>query len=180
MGFLVGALAIFSIVNGVGAALGLTHLPSQWRVGLAGIALLPLVAADLRAIAIATYCPIGWRRQTPRILIRRCRIPIAAGVWGLDTGLVVTTFRVAAISWGALLLTALGLSPRWAGLAYGLGFTLPFLVLIMRPRLGRASRDSSPGDPGLEWMLGTRAAMQGLSAALLMTSAGILIGTILA
>jgi hypothetical protein len=179
-GFLVGALAIFSIADAIGAAVGLTHLPPQWRVGLAGIGLLPLAAADLRAIASSTYCPIGWRRQTPRILIRRYRIPVAAGVWGLDTGLVVTTFRVAAVSWGALLLTAFGLLPQSAGLGYGLGFTLPFLVLLMRPRLGRASRDARPADPGLEWMLGRRAVMQGVSAALLMTSAGILIGSVLA
>lgn len=178
--FIVGALAIFTIVSVVGTALGFTHLPSQWRVVLAGIGLLPLAAADLRAIAKSTYCPISWRRQTPRILMRRYRMTFAAWVWGFDTGLIVTTFRVAAVGWGALLLTALGLLPLWAGLGYGLGFTLPFLILLMRPQLGRSSRDTTPVDPGLESMLRKRAAIQGLSAALLLASAGILIGSLIA
>ena len=64
--FLGGALTIFAIVSVVGAALGLTQLPFEWRVGLAGAGLLPLAAADLRAIAKSTYCPISWRRQTQK------------------------------------------------------------------------------------------------------------------
>ena len=178
--FLGGALTIFAIVNVAGAALGFTQLPFAWRVGLAGAGLLPLAAADLCAMAKSSYCPISWRRQTPRNLLRRYRMPVAASLWGFDTGLIVTTFRVAAVSWGALFLAALGLLPLWAGLGYGLAFTLPFLVLLMRPRLGRSARDAAPADPGLESMLRKRAAIQGLSAALLITSAGILIGSVIA
>jgi hypothetical protein len=178
--FVGGALTIFAIVNVVGTALGFTQLPFEWRVGLAGGGLLSLAAVDLRAIAKSTYCPISWRRQTPRDLLRRYRMTVAASVWGFDTGLIVTTFRVAAVGWGALFLAALGLLPLWAGLGYGLAFTLPFLVLLMRPRLGRSSRDAAPADPGLESMLRRRAAIQGWSAALLITSAGILIGSVLA
>lgn len=178
--FLGGTLTIFAIVNVVGAALGLTRLPFEWRVALAGAALLPLAAVDLRAIAKSTYCAISWRRQTPRSLIRRYRMTVAASVWGFDTGLVVTTFRVAAVGWGALFLASLGLLPWWAGLGYGLAFTLPFLVLLMRPRLGSSSRNAAPADPGLESMLRKRAALQGVSAALLITSAGILIVSVIA
>ena len=178
--FLSGALTIFAIVSVVGVALGLTQLPFEWRVGLAGVGLLPLAAVDLRAIAKSTYCPISWRRQTPRSLLRRYRITVAVSVWGFDTGLIVTTFRVAAVGWGALFMAALGLLPLWAGLGYGLAFTLPFLVLLTRSRLGRSSMDAAPSDPGLESMLRRRAAIQGVSAALLITSAGILIGSIMA
>lgn len=177
--FLAGALTIFAIVNAGGAALGFAQLPFQWRIGLAGAGLLSLAAVDLRAIAKSTYCPIGWRRQTPRILMRRYRMIVAATVWGFDTGLIVTTFRVAAVGWGALFLTALGLLPLWTGLGYGLAFALPFLILLMRPRLGRSSTDAAPADPGLESMLRKRAAIQGLSATLLITSAGIMIGSLI-
>jgi hypothetical protein len=74
----------------------------------------------------------------------RHRVRIAALIWGFDTGLLVTTFRVAAVSWGALLLTALGLARPWTGISYGLGFAIPFLFLVFRPRLGRASRSAAP------------------------------------
>ena len=178
--FLGGALTIFAFVNVLGAALGLTQLPFEWRVGLAGAALVPLAAVDLRAISKSTYCAISWRRQTPRSLMRRYRMPVAASLWGFDTGLVVTTFRVAAVSWGAILLASLGLLPWWAGLGYGLAFTLPFLALLMRPSLGSSSRNAAPADPGLESMLRKRTAIQTLSAALLITSAGILIGSVIA
>lgn len=173
--FLAGAVAIFAAAEALGAAFGAARLPLQWRIGLAGALLLPLAAVDLLAIAKSTYCPIGWRRQTLRILMRRHPMPVVASVWGFDTGLVVTTFRVAAVSWGALLLAALGLSPQWTGLGYGFGFTLPFLILASRPVLGSARRDSAPADPGLESMLGKRAAIQALSAVLLATSGAILI-----
>jgi hypothetical protein len=178
--FAIGALGIFAIVGAVGTAVGVTRVPLEWRVGLAGLALLPLAAVDLRAMAKATYCPIGWRRQTPRVLMRRYPMMVAASVWGLDTGLVVTTFRVAAVSWGALLLAALDLAPRWAGLGYGLGFTLPFLLLLARPGLGRAARAVGPADPGLEALLRKRSVIQSLSAAVLLATAGLLLGRLVA
>ena len=100
-------------------------------------------------------------------------MPVVASVWGFDTGLLVTTFRVAAVSWAALFLAGLGLVPTWTGVSYGLGFTLPFLLLISRPRLGRPA----PADPGLESILRKRPAIQALSALLLVASAAILIGS---
>jgi hypothetical protein len=178
--FVAGAVAIFAAAAAIGSAFGTARLPLQWRIGLAGALLLPLAAVDLLAIAKSTYCPIGWRRQTPRILMRRHPMPVVASVWGFDTGLVVTTFRVAAASWGALILATLGLSPRWSGLGYALAFTLPFLMLVSRPALGSAGGGTAPADPGLEWMLRKRAAIQALSAVLLGTSGAILIGTSIA
>lgn len=173
--FVAGAALIFWLVTAAGNLLGLPHLMWRWRASLAAFVLFLLAAVDLVAIAKATYCPIGWRRQTPRALMRRHSMPVVALVWGFDTGLLVTTFRVAAISWGALLLSALGFSPWWAGVGYGLGFTLPFFLLLFRPRLGRASRDAAPADPGLEAMLGMRPALQSASAALLSASGVVLL-----
>lgn len=173
--FLAGAVAIFAAADALGAALGAARLPMQWRIGLAGAFLLPLAAIDIRAIAKSTYCPIGWRRQTPRILMRHRPMAVAASIWGFDTGLVVTTFRVAAVSWGALALAVLGLSPQWTGLGYGLGFTLPFLFLVSRSGLGRSASGGAPEDPGLEAMLRKRSAIQASSAGVLAASAAALI-----
>jgi hypothetical protein len=177
--FFTGAVATFAAVNAMGMALGSTSLPFRWRIAIASAGLLPLAAVDVAAIAKSTYCPIGWRRQTPRILLRRHTVAAVASIWGLDTGLVVTTFRVAAVSWGALAFGALGLSPQWTGLGYGLGFALPFLILVCRPHLGRASRLAVSADPGLEALLRKRAAIQGLSAASLVTSSSILIASLI-
>lgn len=165
--FLAGGTITFLVAHVVGNALGAARLPPHWRFGIAGGALLLLAAVDLLARAARTYCPLGWRRQTPRALLRRHRLTIAASLWGLDTGLVVTTFRVAAVSWGALCLTTLGLAPRWTGATYAVGFLAPFMVLLFRPALRRASTARTMADPGLESMLRLRGSMQGVSAGLL-------------
>lgn len=173
--FLAGACAVFALVHAAATALGVGGLSFDARVAVAGAGLLPLAVADLRARRKGTYCPITVRRQTPRALMRGHRMDVVASLWGLDTGLVVTTFRVAAIGWGALLLTALRLSPPWIGLVYGLGFSLPFLFMLFRPQVGRASRAAAPADPGLEALLRLRGLAQDLSAALLVASGGLLL-----
>ena len=178
--FVMGALGIFAVAYAGATDLGVTKLAFQWRAAFAGASLLPLAAVDLLALRRSTYCPITLRRQTPRVLIRRYRLDVVAFIWGFDTGLVITTFRVAAISWGALLLTALGLSSPWTGVVYGLGFSLPFLVLLFRPQLGRASSAVAPADPALEAMLRKRPLMQTISAGLLVASSVILLGRLLA
>jgi hypothetical protein len=168
--FLVGAVSIFYVARAAGSALGLLNLPFEWRVGSAGVGLLLLAIADAKAISRGTYCPLSWRRQTPKALIRRYPVPLVASFWGFDTGLVVTTVRVAATSCGCLLLAFLGLAPEWTGIAYGLGFILPFLFLLMRRRLGEAAHQARPMDPGLETMLRQRVQVQRCSALLLILS----------
>lgn len=165
--FLVAAVAAFAVVGLVASRVGIADLPFAWRLALGAGGMVPLAIADLRALSRSTYCPIGWRRQTPRALLRRHHMLLVATVWGLDTGLVVTTFRVAAVSWAALYLAALDLVPGWVGLAYGVGFILPFMVLTLRPGLGQAARRGGSTDPGLEAMLRLRSRMQIISALLL-------------
>ncbi|MFI5268453.1 MAG: hypothetical protein ACHQ7M_13860, partial [Chloroflexota bacterium] len=43
-----------------------------------------------------------WRRQTPRDLFYRFGASKGALLWGLDAGLVFTTFRVTSMSWASL------------------------------------------------------------------------------
>lgn len=178
--FLAGSTTVFVLADLLGSALGNHALPTRWRAGLAGAGLLSLAAVDVFALGKGAYCPLGWRRQTPRTLMRRYPVPVVLGLWGLDTGFLVTTFRVAAISWGAILLTGLGLSAWWVGPAYGLGFAVPFTALLFRHRVGRSARDPATTDPGLESMLGRRATLQVVSATLLVAGGGILIGGALA
>jgi hypothetical protein len=178
--FIGAAVATFALAGAGATALGITQLPMHWRVAMAGLGLLVMAAVDLRSMSRSTYCPLGWRRQTPRMLLRRHHMLVVATLWGFDTGLVVTTIRVAAVSWGALSLAALGLAPRWTGVAYGVGFALPYLMLLVRPRLGRAAIAATPMDPGLETMLRMRTTMQGISAALLIAGGGVLFSRFIA
>jgi hypothetical protein len=171
--FLLAAMAVFWAVATVGARLGVDRITLESRLALGAALLLSMVMVDLRAMRASTYCPIGWRRQTPRGMLRRHHQLLVATFWGIDTGLVVTTFRVAAVSWGALMLAGLNLSPRWVGAAYALGFLVPFTVLTLRTRLGSAARAGVAMDPGLESMLRLRSFMQGTSAALLAVTAAL-------
>lgn len=65
----------------------------------------------------------------------RWPIPIVALVWGLDTGLAVTTFRVVTATWAVFVLLFLGLGANWTGLAYGLGFAVPCVAMICNKSL---------------------------------------------
>ncbi|TMD16163.1 MAG: hypothetical protein E6J00_01205 [Chloroflexi bacterium] len=128
LGFAVSALAIFAVVSLAGEALfGWLHrTPAPSLVAAAALAALALV--DLGAFGLHT--PM-WRRQTPKQLFHRFGPSAGALLWGLDTGLVVTTFRVTSLSWAALALAALGLVPWWSGLLYAIGFTVPAAALVL-------------------------------------------------
>ena len=90
---------------------------------------------------------------------------VVASIWGFDTGLAITTIRVAAATWGAILLTLLCLSGWQTGIAYGLAFTIPITILMWTHRAGRCSQE--PGDGGLRELLDKRPVWQTISAAIL-------------
>jgi hypothetical protein len=175
--FFGGAVAVFALVGVIGGVLVTAEAPRQWRLCLGATGLLTLAMVDIVSMRRMSYCPLGWRRQTPRVLLRRHPQRVVAAIWGLDTGLGVTTIRVAGITWGALLVAALGLSPPWAGLGYALGFNGPFLILLWRHRVGPSSRCAKPADPGLESLLAQRPVLQRMSAILLACGGCLLIGS---
>ena len=102
------------------------------------------IVADSRAVKNRWFS-LGLRRQTPKVLLRLGEHAwITPLVWGFDSGLVWTTFRVSFCSWILLLLALAGVAPAWAGTIYGLAFGIPLLgsVLLSRrhlPVLGFAS-----------------------------------------
>lgn len=173
--FIAGATLFFALVHVLSRWSGLAEVSAGTRAGAGAVGLLLLAALDVRARSRRTYCPVGPRRQTPKSLIHRRSPTFVAAAWGLDIGLAFTTIRVTALTWGAALLAALGLSGLFAGLWYGLAFAIPFVLLLWTHRVGRASRSPVPIDPGLESMLARRGALQAGSAALLAASALVLI-----
>jgi hypothetical protein len=154
--FIGAALAVFALAHLAGVALHVSELPVTWLLGVAGTVLLALAVADIRAVRNKTYCPISWRRQTPRGLMRQYSPRLVALLWGLDTGLAVTTFRVSAATWGALVLTFLGFGTWWIGIGYGVSFVVPLMAVIWMGPTGKASVAPDPLDPGLNDLLNHR------------------------
>ena len=152
LGFGVSALVVYAVVHAVGGAVLGGARSQQWisqhMVATAAAAVLALLAlVDTGVLGLRT--PM-WRRQTPKQLFNRYGPGKAALLWGLDTGLVFTTYRVTSLSWAALAITALGLVPWWSGLLYALGFVLPVLVLVLAvPR--RPDGEQQTPEPG--WLL---------------------------
>lgn len=170
--FILGAVIIFGLASLIGIVFGIASLPFSLRVSLAVFLLIGFAFVDLISIKNKRYCHIGLRRQTPKTLIHRYKITTVAAIWGLDTGLAITTFRVAAITWGALLMTGLELSSWWIGFGYGVGFTLPLSIqfLLFNPN----SKFRKSLSSRLEELIAKRSFIQFGSATILFLAALVL------
>ena len=162
--FITGAVVIFALASlgGAGARLA---VPLRWRIAAAAVCLFALAAADLFSLHRKSYCVIGMWRQARQSLVRDHPVTIVAAVWGFDTGLALTTFRVAAVTWGALILALFGFASWWIGIAYGVAFTVPLLALLLTETNGGQ----------LERLLRRRPVIQSLSAVLLLAAGGFLL-----
>lgn len=131
LGFTVSAFAVYAALWQLGAWL-LGDARSSQRVWLVAAAVLGLLLAldAWRARRPGAVGP-SWRRQTPKHFVYDYGSISAALLWGLDAGLVVTTYRVTSLSWAALVVAFFGLVPWWSGLAYAAGFAVPVLVAIL-------------------------------------------------
>ncbi len=151
-GFLVSATALFGIANFVGMALGTYLLPEKARLAAALVCIGALIVLDVLSFRRRTMCPITFRRQTPKNLVFRYGNTRGALIWGLDTGLAVTTFRISAATWALIVLGLLNVAPWWQGIAYGMGFGLPIAaaILLVPPRPDR--EDGTSREP--HWISG--------------------------
>lgn len=173
--FVAGAVAAFGLVYSLGAVVDSREWSADFRSLSAGVVLVCLSLSDLYAFRKRTYSPLSLRRQTPRVAARRYRPEIVVLIWGLDTGLAATTFRVAAATWGAFILVFLGFGPWWTGFFYGVAFVLPLMLVIWASRVGRAAYSPVPVDPGLDRLAAARPIAQLASAALLAVSGLVMI-----
>ena len=147
-GFTASALIVTAIVHGLGAVLvGGLRLSLGVRIAIACVFLLGFALLDSGKLPIGT--PM-WRRQTPQRLFYMFGATKGALLWGIDTGLMFTTFRVTSLTWVTLALAFLGLLPWWAGIAYAAGFVVPAAILIL---LVPARTDSAPGME-VHWVMG--------------------------
>jgi hypothetical protein len=121
------------------------HVPPVVRLALVGATAVAAIVLDLRAARRRSYS-VGWNRQTPEALAHSGGAWwVTPLIWGADTGLIWTTYRVSSLSWVFLVLVLLGAAPPWAGLAYGLAFAVPLLVAASRPAADGEACDVSPG-----------------------------------
>jgi hypothetical protein len=166
LGFIGSSSAVFAALYGIGAVWG-QHLPATARTWAAVVLLAACAVADIAMLATGRQYSVGWSRQTPRRAVYQLGDRLGALVWGLDTGLAVTTFRMSAATWAALGLALLNVAPAWAGVAYGLGFVVPLAVSVLRPR-GRTETEDDPS-----WLprilSGYRRAVQWAGVALILT-----------
>lgn len=137
--FTASSTAIFVVASGIGTP-ARALVPSSTRVLLTLLVLLGAILLDAYSLRRKRLCPLTARRQTPKMVYDNYGSGPAALVWGLDTGLVVTTYRLSSISWALLLLSVLGIAPWWTGLGYALGFVTPLLIGCT---LGRLTRDGT-------------------------------------
>lgn len=167
LAFTCGAVLIFALVFFIGSQVGLARLSGHWLYLIAGVMLILLAAVDVFAIKCKRYCPIGLPRQTPKALMHFHGMTTVCAVWGFDTGLAVTTFRVGALTWGALTLVIFGMTAWWVGVGYSLAFVVPLLILILTQGSNPIRR--------LEAMILSRSEVQKVSALILACTGLILI-----
>jgi hypothetical protein len=160
------AAVLFAMLAQIGWLVHLNVPPGIQTCAIA-FAAMAGVAFDLRALRTGTFS-LGPHRQTPKVLAhdpQRWWVPPL--LWGIDTGLVVTTYRVSFCSWLLLILTITGFAPGWVGLAYGLGFTIP-LWLTVRFAPGCEVESGDPRRP--RWMPQWRAQALGVASMLGVTA----------
>jgi hypothetical protein len=106
-------------------------LPRDVVLWIFGLLSVVAIGLDLRAIRGDTYT-LGLKRQTAKSLMNAEDRPtwVTPLFWGLDTGLIWTTFRVSCTSWLLLLGALFNLTPQWGGLVYGAFFGLPLMTAI--------------------------------------------------
>jgi hypothetical protein len=155
LAFTASAASIFAVcwLTGQSLAPGYHLLPD----GVLSVAILcPLIVLEVaEAAAGAPTCAVTVSRQTPRSVLWSAEARRTARAWGLDTGSVVSTYRVSAASWAALALVLTGEGPAWLGAIYALAFAVPLVVLTTSaayvPSLRRAFTETR-GTPRVRWL----------------------------
>lgn len=130
VGFSISATAIYGLLWLTGSAAQVTHMSIEARVAVVGIIALSAAAMDSGAGGLET---LSWRRQAPRAAWTAFGPTRAVLLWGFDTGLAFTTYRVTSLTWVGFAAALLHLTPWWAGLAYSTGYVLPTIADILRP-----------------------------------------------
>ncbi|MDI6103373.1 hypothetical protein QLQ12_32665 [Actinoplanes sp. NEAU-A12] len=147
-GFTASAVLLFAVAGLAGRSFGIDFVPMRIRLVVALLICVALVALDVVALRRHDMCSITRRRQTPKNLVFKYGDTRGALIWGLDTGLAVTTFRVSSATWGLIGLGLLNVAPWWQGIGYAAGFCLPIAAAILLVPRRPDQPDGNSREPG--------------------------------
>ncbi len=155
---------VIALLYQVGTLFG-PYIDDQVAMAVLIIAAGASVVFDVRAIRTDSFAP-GLHRQTSKRLAYRADLPrwIAPMIWGLDTGLMWTTFRVSATTWVVMVAALLNIAPQWSGLVFGAAFAAPLAVAVLVVR----GNVTELGRPGPRRAVQTATAVTGLLPAALL------------
>ncbi len=127
------AALVVAVVYQVGTVVS-SYVARPLAVAICALAAVVAICVDVRAVVRNTYT-VGLKRQTAKVLGHDPDRPwwVTPLLWGLDTGLIWSTFRVSCTSWVLLLSAFLNVAPQWSGFAYGAFFGVPLMVAVMLP-----------------------------------------------
>lgn len=127
------------------------------------------VVIDILAVKKRSFS-VGVPRQTPKgMLFLGDHAWVTPLVWGFDTGLIWTTYRVSFSSWLLLLLAFAGMAPPWAGLVYGLAFAIPLLAVM---------RYHHPSTTAPQLMPATPAQLAGIASMMVVAGCIAIVGSV--
>lgn len=130
LGYATSALLVTSLVSLLGRAVDVGAALSSTERGYAAAGWLALCLV-FNGGALGLEPPM-LRRQTPLTYLYLYGSSRGALLWGLDTGTMLSTFRVTSGTWAILGLVLLGVAPWWSGALYGLAFGLGLLAVTLR------------------------------------------------
>jgi hypothetical protein len=155
--FTVSSFTVFSVAGAIGVAAA-RIIPARAQLAAACTVLCAALLLDAYSLRRKTWCPVTMRRQTPKDIHYQHGLRHAAVAWGLDTGLIFTTYRMSSISWALLGLALLGVAPWWTGLGYAAGFLAPLLVgCSLGPRWAGSEATTAVSQVLVRWPVVARA-----------------------
>jgi cytochrome c biogenesis protein CcdA len=166
---------VTSVLVGAGlAAVGGLVIPAGTRPFGIVVALVVAVLAALRELGWVRLPLPEPKRQTRDLWAKTFSPPVAATLWGLDLGLLVSTRLTFAGAWLVLLLAALTGSPRLGATltaAYWLGRALPvWIAPLLFENAGSSHRVLDELDRHRQWHRMVHVLGLGLMAAVLFST----------
>ncbi len=139
-GFFISSTLSFVLLAWIGERM-LEQADAQLSAVLFGVVCTLVIVVDLRNSRRGIYRSLGPTRQTPQLL---GRMPAGPLLWGLDTGVPLTTVRSTVLPVVAIAAMLFGYGAWWFGALYAMGFVAA-LCLVCELRVSTWDRSEPLG-----------------------------------